>query len=893
MPTVPSYWHPGPLSPQQLNADLYSYNGTGYGGNGILFHSHRVLLHESMSQSALFTVSPNGTWNGFPGASTTAFSIIDTAALFGVGSDNPGGFALYQFIPQALGASGVGYTPGFTSPVAASTVPAIPQGAGGNYLVSHFATGQTAATTPAAIGAGMYYTPGLPGEEDFISTGAIQAHSTALQGCAPLIDLINAGGSVAGTVASPLAHQPIATTYLAQGEWDPAWTVSISGTASASDVNNFSLVLGITTIATSTNAGTIGTFAQGIHGAAVTVATGQYLSVTAGAVTPTSAATYAATIFGQNMPLIGNGNTFQPAGLYADASATTEQIPTNPADTAGFTPRHTWIWAAVAYQGIMVTANSNPYTPNGNLSGWQPLGGSITAVTPPGNPPPVPSGVLLTPDGATSQTITYAGSLSVTPGTQYQVTANFFPAGSSTVITGLSWYNTGGGLLSSVSATQAATANSWTAVTCWGTAPAGAVTAQPWGGLTSSGVMPGTQTTYIAGIAVPGQVPSPQASWSGGLTSALMNGPSGPRQALALLNNPPVMRQGHFTAPTIPNATNTVVYFNPDAPVLEIPVIDTYSAYNATLGAYIAPLAGLYLAFTTMPFTGNTTGIRRAGFQVTASGGGVTTLNGPAYSAVSNANIATSAVAVRVLDLNANDAVAPLCYQSSGGGLALSTQNPPGYQPHFGMMYLCPYSSGGVQAFTPPLTSFHWYAGLPAGDLLAYLDEHLGNDLNFLVNRPYFTGYQATAQSGLPGNAWSAVTIDTPAGLIHGNPGDNYGGWNSSTYMYVAQQPGWYLVIAEVYATIPSAATGYLAAGISCPSSGGVNPTASPDQYQTVFFPVTSGSLYPGAFAMGMYYLAQNESVQPMIKASNWGGSYGTAVSTQTRSQFTCIWMAE
>ena len=106
--------------------------------------------------------------------------------------------------------------------------------------------------------------------------------------------------------------------------------------------------------------------------------------MTAGAVTPTSATTYAATIFGQDMPLIGNGNTFQPAGLYADASATTEQIPTNPADTAGFTPRHTWIWAAVSWQGIMVTANSNPYTVNGNLSGWQALGGSITAVTPPG-----------------------------------------------------------------------------------------------------------------------------------------------------------------------------------------------------------------------------------------------------------------------------------------------------------------------------------------------------------------------------------------------------------------------------------------------------------------------------------------------------------------------------
>ena len=211
------------------------------------------------------------------------------------------------------------------------------------------------------------------------------------------------------------------------------------------------------------------------------------------------------------------------------------------------------------------------------------------------------------------------------------------------------------------------------------------------------------------------------------------------------------------------------------------------------------------------------------------------------------------------------------------------------------MLYLCPYSTGGVLSFTPPLTSFHWFAGLPATDLLAYLNEHLGNDLNFLVNRPYFTGYQKTAQTGLTNGSWYAVTIDTPGGLVHGNPGDNYGGWSSSSNSYVAQQPGWYLVIAEVYASVPTAATGFLSAGINCPSSGGVNPTTGPDQYQTVFFPTDSGTIYPGAFAMGMYYLAVGESVQPMIRATNWGGSWGTAVKTSpaVASQFGCFWLAE
>ena len=47
------------------------------------------------------------------------------------------------------------------------------------------------------------------------------------------------------------------------------------------------------------------------------------------------------------------------------------------------------------------------------------------------------------------------------------------------------------------------------------------------------------------------------------------------------------------------------------------------------------------------------------------------------------------------------------------------------------------------------------------------------------------------------------MTIDTPSGLVHGNLGDNYGGWNAAQNMYVAQQPGWYLVIAEVYGNTP------------------------------------------------------------------------------------------
>ena len=501
MPTAPSTWYSGPLSPQQLNGNLYSFNGAGYSANGILFHAHRTVLHESMSQSALFTVSTTGTWNRFPNTATTAFSILDTGALFGVGCDNPGGNALYQFLPNAVGGSGIGYTPGSTTNLSPATVPSVPAGAGGNYLVSHFATGQTATTGPAAIGAGMYVTPGLQ-HYNFISTGAIQAHTTTVQGCAPFIDLINAGGAVSGTVASPVAYQQITSVYLPQGFWQNAWTIQISGTASSADANNFALVLGISTIATSSNAGATGTYVETGRNIIVTEPAGQYLSVTAGPVTPTTGATYAAQLFGYYMPSVGNGYLFQPAGFYADGSAVSEQLPANATDTAGFTPRHTWVWAAVSLQGTMVTQNPNPYTPGGNLAGWSVSGGTITAATPPGNPPPIPSGVLLTA-GSGGAVTAFAPQMTVDAGTQYQVTSSFFPPQAVTAATGFAWLNTAGTLISGSSAVTTLTGSTWTPVTCWGTAPAGAVTALPFAGLTSSA--PGAlevTTTSLPGATV-------------------------------------------------------------------------------------------------------------------------------------------------------------------------------------------------------------------------------------------------------------------------------------------------------------------------------------------------------------------------------------------------------
>jgi hypothetical protein len=894
---MPSSWYSGPLSPQQLNVDLYSFEGTGYSANGILFHAHRTVLHESMEQSRLLTVSSGaGTWNVLPGGTsptnTQAFSIVDTGALFGEGSEQPGGNATYQFVANTTGAAGIGYQPGSVSPTS-NTAVAYPLGAGGIYLVSHFATGQTAKTTPAAIGSGLYLSPGFG--EVFYAQGGMQPHTTGTQGMSHYLDIVNAGGGTSGGIASPVANEGICSMFLGQGNgYVVDWAVQVASTASSSDANNFSLVLGTQTVATSSNLGTIGTFVQTPATVNSTLASGEYLSVTAGANTPTSQATYFAEMYGPGLPVVGNAYTWQPAGWYSDGSATSVQIPASGTDTAGFTPRHTWVWGAVSYQGQLVSQNANAYTPNGNITGWTTAGGTISPAGMPGNPPPQATGVLLVPSGSAATVAAYPGSFAASAGTSYQVTSTIFmSAASYTVRTGVNWYDGTGTFLSATTGAQTQASQAvWTPVTSWNTAPTSAATGTPFAQLVAqAGNVSSTISAYIAGIAAVGNVPAPQQSWTGPITSSLMNGQYGPNQALTFLNNPPVVRLAEGLVTSIANTVATPVTFPTSAWVP--PGVDTYAAYNNATGAYVAPLPGLYLGFGCFPFTANSTGARYAGFKVT-SGRVTTNFQGPAYSAVTATSAPTSVNAMFVFDLNANDTVTPTVWQSSGGSLAL-TDGSPGYVSRMGMMYLAPYSPGGVNSFTPPMTAFHWYAGVPATALTSYLSTHLGNDLNFLVNRPYFTGYQATAQNGFSNGTWNIVSIDTPAGLLHGSVGDNYGGWSATANTYTAPQPGWYLVMAQVYANVPSTNTGFIAAGINCPTSGGLPPSNSPDQYQTMYFPTTTGTAYPGAAAIGVYWLNAGEYVQPMIKCSAWGGSWGTTVSTSPRvnSQFNVVWMSE
>jgi hypothetical protein len=384
-------------------------------------------------------------------------------------------------------------------------------------------------------------------------------------------------------------------------------------------------------------------------------------------------------------------------------------------------------------------------------------------------------------------------------------------------------------------------------------------------------------------------VPSVAQSW-GTVSSAMLNGMG---SALALLNNPPVLRTSVTSGQSFASSSAVTVGFT------SAPPVDNYAGWSTVNSWYTAPLPGLYLFCPTIAWgTASSSGQRWSGLRVSA-GGTVVLWQGGAYApppvgpGVSGVGLTSTAIA-RVLSLHAGDTVGAYGWQSSGANLALYT----GYQTRLAGAYMTPLAaSGTVLSYTPPVSNFRFQAGALSGTALtAALNARIGNDVSFLLNRPYFTGYQSTSQNGFANNATSQVTIDTLGALPRGGNGDSYAGWSTANSWYVSQEPGWYLVAAELYATPPSATTATLTASIFCSSSGGITPVHSPDEYQQVYDPIATGGAPPSAFAMGVYYLDAGEYVYPMLEAQGWGGTWGTYVNTSAtttvHSQFSCWWVS-
>ena len=262
-----------------------------------------------------------------------------------------------------------------------------------------------------------------------------------------------------------------------------------------------------------------------------------------------------------------------------------------------------------------------------------------------------------------------------------------------------------------------------------------------------------------------------------------VNSPAGITDVINFLCNPPVFRISGTAAQSIANASVVAVTFSGSSPT-----VDSYSGWSS--GTYTVQRSGLYLFHGLACFAANGTGTRQAG--VTVNG---TTYWGPGYKAATSGT--TNATKTQVFSLRAGDTVKFACRQDSGGSLALDTTA----ATRFLLVWLTTAGTPAV-TLTPPDTTFRWAAGTSSNLAPALMQQHFGNDLGFLCNVPYLLAYQATPQSGLTVGSFSTVTMDTVAGIVHNDAGDNYAGWTAgASNLYTAQIEGWYLLIAEYVVT--------------------------------------------------------------------------------------------
>jgi hypothetical protein len=385
-------------------------------------------------------------------------------------------------------------------------------------------------------------------------------------------------------------------------------------------------------------------------------------------------------------------------------------------------------------------------------------------------------------------------------------------------------------------------------------------------------------------------IPAPYSSWSesttvgaGGPSTVNLNGPQGIRDVCNFLSNPPVLRVSSTTAQAIATGTITSVTFGNAAAT-----VDSYAGWVPASSTYTVQRQGLYLFHGLAAFAN-------------CSGGPIAsavTINGTSYwgPATTPPSSGTGNVAkTQVFSLDAGDTVQFAAYQATGGSVNLATTD----QTRMLLVYLC---ETGVppSLWSPPDTTFRWQAGTPGenlgGNLSALFQQHLGNDLGFLAGRPYFMGYQSAAQTGLTVGSFTTVTLDQVKGRIHGSEnGDNYSGWNSGSNIYVAQEPGWYLACAEVFASAASGTGQTVTAAILSATSGGVTPAHTPDQYQQLT--ASTASVGGGAAVFGLYYLSIGESVALQVRASGYNAAYQTIVGSRaggtSNSHLECIWMSE
>ncbi len=338
---------------------------------------------------------------------------------------------------------------------------------------------------------------------------------------------------------------------------------------------------------------------------------------------------------------------------------------------------------------------------------------------------------------------------------------------------------------------------------------------------------------------------------------------------MSLLNDPPLLRVGTSLSGQSPTPSTVTVLS------ISTAQLDTYGGWQVLDSAYTVPLSGVYLVHGYVFYSTSTTNNVQAVILVNTS----IPVYGPAYQAVSGINIGCQVT--RLLDLQAGDTVQLATYTNGSSNSYGSDLC------RISIAWLAGLGSGSTESFTPPDTGYRWQAGTSGSDLVAAFQQHLTNDVSFLIQRPYLLSYQSTAQTGLSQNVFHTITMDTVSGLIHGSAGDPYAGWHTSSGgYYAAPVDGWYLVIAGYAQSALASGTASCLAGILQTPAG----SQSPDYYQHVS--TTTTGLNPGAEAIGAYYLRAGDTVQPQYLQQD-AGTFSTAVAAGHQSSFSVVWLCE
>lgn len=180
MPLIPStYATNSPISAHQLNQDLYSYDGSYFGANGVMFHANKPLLIESYATNTAIGCPKGGQFTVLGGAAGNAISILDNAALYGAGSDRPADSATFRsngaVAPGSAGIAGL---------------------YGGWNLVVNFVPMGPFSGTNSAFGSAWYL-----GGSALQDIGPITPGSTVYDNAGFAVDLLNRAGVTQGQLA--------------------------------------------------------------------------------------------------------------------------------------------------------------------------------------------------------------------------------------------------------------------------------------------------------------------------------------------------------------------------------------------------------------------------------------------------------------------------------------------------------------------------------------------------------------------------------------------------------------------------------------------------------------------------------------------------------------------